>query len=77
MASINIVINESEKLQLLKAFKKHQGITISVSKIAEVAGMNPNRTRFIIEDLLEEGRLKRTPTKQFNKNYIRYSYEVL
>jgi predicted transcriptional regulator of viral defense system len=56
--------------------KKKQGITISVSKIAELAKLNPNRTRFIIEDLIEEGRLKRIPTKKFNERYIRYSYEI-
>lgn len=77
MASINIVIHEHEKQAVLKALKEKQGITISVSKIAELAKLNPNRTRFIIEDLIEEGRLKRIPTKKFNNKYIRYSYEVL
>ena len=77
MASINIVIHEHEKQAVLKALKEKQGITISVSKIAELAKLNPNRTRFIIEDLIEEGRLKRIPTKKFNDRYIRYSYEVL
>ena len=77
MASINIVIHEHEKQAVLKALKKKQGETISVSKIGELAKLNPNRTRFIIEDLIEEGRLKRTPTKQFNERYIRYSYEVV
>lgn len=77
MASINIVIHEHEKLAVLNVIKKKQNITISVSKIAEAAKLNPNRTRFIIEDLIEEGRLKRIPTKQFNERYIRYSYEVV
>jgi len=77
MASINIVIHEHEKQAVLKALKEKQGITISVSKIAELAKLNPNRTRFIIEDLIEEGRLKRITTKKFNDRYIRYSYEVL
>jgi len=77
MASINIVIHEHEKQAVLKVLKKKQGVTISVSKIAELAKLNPNRTRFIIEDLIEEDRLKRIPTKKFNDRYIRYSYEVL
>lgn len=76
MASIKIVIHEHEKQAVLKALKKKQGVTISVSKIAELAKLNPNRTRFIIEDLIEEGRLKRIPTKKFNERYIRYSYEI-
>ena len=77
MASINIRIHEHEKQAVLKVLKEKQGVTISVSKIAELAKLNPNRTRFIIEDLIEEGRLKRIPTKKFNKKYIRYSYEVI
>lgn len=77
MASINIVIHEHEKQAVLKALSKKQGVTISVSKIGELAKINPNRTRFIIEDLIEEGRLKRIATKKFNDKYIRYSYEVL
>jgi predicted transcriptional regulator of viral defense system len=77
MASINIMIHEHEKQAVLKVLRKKQGITISVSKIGELAKINPNRTRFIIEDLIEEGRLKRIPTKKFNDKYIRYSYEVL
>jgi len=77
MASINIVIHEHEKQAVLKVLSKKQGVTISVAKIGELAKINPNRTRFIIEDLIEEGRLKRIPTKKFNDKYIRYSYEVL
>lgn len=76
MASINIVIHEHEKQAVLKVLKEKQGVTISVSKIAELAKLNPNRTRFIIEDLIEEGRLKRIPTKKFNERYIRYCYEI-
>ena len=77
MASINIKIYEHEKQAVLKVLRKKQGVTISVSKIGELAKINRNRTRFIIEDLIEEGRLKRIPTKKFNDKYIRYSYEVL
>ena len=77
MASINIMIHEHEKQAVLKVLKKKQGVTISVSKIGKLAKINPNRTRFIIEDLIEEGRLKRITTKKFNDRYIRYSYEVL
>ena len=77
MASIKIIIHEHEKQAVLKVLRKKQGVTISVAKIGELAKINPNRTRIIIEDLIEEGRLKRIPTKKFNDKYIRYSYEVL
>lgn len=77
MASIQIKITEEEKLLVIQAVRKLQGKTVSVAKIASSASMNPNRVRFIVEDLLEENRIKRTPTKVFNPRYIRYSYEVV
>lgn len=77
MAKIKINIYEHEKKAVLDVLRKKKGVTISVSKIGALAGINPNRTRFIIEDLIEEGRLKRIPTKNFNPRYIRYSYEVI
>lgn len=77
MASITIKITEEEKLKVIQAVKKLHGKTVAVSKIGEESKINPNRVRFIIEDLLEENRIKRTATKAFNARYIRYSYEVV
>lgn len=76
MATIHIKIAEDEKTKIIAAIKTLQGKTVPISKIAEVAKMNPNRVRFIVEDLLEEGRIQRVPTKMFNKHYVRYRYEV-
>ena len=76
MASINIKIYPEEKDSLLRAIKKNKGVTISVAKLAKEAGLNPNRARFIMEELLQEGKVTRTPTKAFNERYIRYCYEV-
>lgn len=77
MATINVKIFEDEKLKMLEVIKAHVGETIAVSALAAEAGFNPNRTRFIIDELLEEKRIKRTITKAFNTRYIRYKYEVL
>lgn len=77
MAQINIITTAEEQEKVLKALKKLQGNTVAVSAIAKEAGMNPNRTRYVVTDLLEAGKIKREATKAFNKNYIRYKYEVL
>lgn len=77
MATINIKINPDEKDALVEVIRKVQGETIAVSKLAKLAGFNPNRTRFIVEELLQDGRIDRTITKQFNDQYKRYSYKVV
>lgn len=77
MAQINIITTAEEQAKVLQAVKKLQGQTVAVSLIAKEAGMNQNRVRYVITDLLEAGKIKREATKAFNKNYIRYKYEVL
>ena len=77
LAQINITITEEEKEQMLKAIRQANGKTISVAKLAKSVGMNPNRARFVIEELLQENKIKRNVTKAYNRKYIRYSYEIL
>lgn len=77
MAQISIVTTAEEQEKVLKAIRKFNGQTVAVSAIAREAGMNQNRVRYVITDLIEAGKIKREPTKAFNKNYIRYKYEVL
>lgn len=77
MAQINIVTTATEQQKVLNAIRKLQGRTVAMSTIAKEAGMNQNRVRYVITDLLEAGKIKREATKAFNKNYIRYKYEVL
>lgn len=78
MASVTVKIHQQEKDKLVSIIRtKCKDKTISVTKIASLAGFNPNRTRFIIEELLEEGRIRRVVTKQYNERYVRYKYEVI
>lgn len=76
MAQINIITTAEEQQKVLLAIKQLQGQTVAVSVIADRANMNPNRVRYVIEDLLESGRIKREASKAFNKHYVRYKYEV-
>lgn len=77
MAQINIITTPEEQSKVLVAIKKLQGQTIAVSAIAREAGINQNRVRYVITDLLEAGKIKREATKAFNAHYIRYKYEVI
>lgn len=77
VATVNVKIHQHEKDKMLQIIKKNKGKTISVAKLAEQAGFNPNRSRFIIEELIDDGKVKKVPTKQFNERYVRYTYEVI
>ena len=77
MAKIEIKTTKKEQQQVLQVIKQCEGKTISVASIARLAELNPNRVRFIIMDLIENNKIKRIPTKAFNKRYIRYKYEII
>lgn len=77
MAHIIITTTTEEQTKVLSALKDLEGKTVSVSEIAKKAGMNPNRVRYVISDLVDAGRILRIPTKAFNKHYVRYKYEVI
>lgn len=77
MALINIVTTQEEHDAVLKALEKFVGKTAPVSAIANEAALGVSRARYVLMDLEAAGKIKRVPTKAFNKNYIRYSYEIL
>lgn len=77
MAIIKITTSEDERKRVIEAIKIVQGETVPMTVIASYAGMNPNRVRYVITDLLEDGRIKREATKAYNKHYLRYKYFVV
>ena len=77
MAHIIVNTTAEEHSQVLKALKNLTNKTVAVSEIARAADMNPNRVRYVITDLVESGKIKRIPTKAFNKHYVRYKYEIV
>lgn len=77
VAHIIIHTTPEEHEQVLKALKTLTGRTIAVSEIADKAGMSANRVRYVLADLIEDGKIKRIPTKAFNKYYVRYMYEIV
>ena len=77
MALITITTTPEEHDKVLKALKELVGKTVAVTNIAQHAGMNPNRVRYVITDLEDAGKIRRVPTKAFNKHYVRYKYEII
>lgn len=77
MARITINTTAEERSAVLSVLMNIGKQTIAMSAIAKKARMNPNRVRYIIADLEETGKIRKIPTKAFNKHYIRYRYEVV
>lgn len=77
MAVIEIRTTEEEQNRVIEALRDMQKQVIPVATIAAKAGMNPNRVRYVLTDLIEAGKVKRIPYKAFNNHYKRYSYEVI
>ena len=76
MAQITISTTEEEQEKVLKAIEETNGAVTPVSSLASLAGLSQSRTRYVIMDLLDQDRIVRTPHKNFNKHYCRYSYTV-
>lgn len=70
------IYTDAEKQQLISAVKASNNKIVSVSSLCRAAGLNPNRGRFVMDVLLETGKVTRTAVKQYNERYIRYTYAV-
>ena len=77
MAQIIIETTREEQDKVMKAVKDLDGKVTPVATIASMVGMSPTRTRYVLLDLIEQGRIERVPHKAFNKHYVRYSYEII
>ena len=77
MAQITISTTGDEQDKVLEVLKELNGKVTAVSAIARMAGMRDSRVRYAIQDLVDAGKVRKVPTKAFNKHYIRYGYDVL
>jgi predicted transcriptional regulator len=50
---------------------------VSVADIAFEMNMPISSIRYTLDALLEQGRIRKIAVKCYNKNYIRYRYEVV
>ncbi len=55
---------------------RFNNMEVAAAKIAAAAGMSPSRIRYVVEDLVVEGRIDRVPTRSINARYMRYKYVV-
>lgn len=77
MAHFVIVTTKEEQDKVLEAIRQVEGQTVPVSKLAALAGLSQSRTRYVLIDLVDAGKIEKIPSKAFNKHYIRYSYKIL
>jgi predicted transcriptional regulator len=77
MAQITIETSKEEQDVVIKVLKELKGAVTPVSTIASMAGLRQARTRYVLMDLVDQGRIERVASKAFNKHYVRYSYNVL
>lgn len=75
MANTKDIYTDDEKKLMLQAIRKLKGASASVAKMANSVGLNPNRARFVLDVLIESGKVEKIPVKAFNKHYIRYTYK--
>ena len=76
MAIIKINTSAEEQHQVLEALKHYKGKTVPVTQIEDRAGINKNRVRYILVDLIDSEKIKKVPTKSFNEHYNRYRYDI-
>ena len=72
-----VVIYEEEKQKIIGVIRRNEGKGLSVAKLAGQAGINPNRARFIFDELVEEGKIEKVIVKKYNDKYIRYNYKAV
>lgn len=77
MAKIIIETTAEEQEKVLKVLSSLDGEVTPVSTIASMAGLSQSRTRYVLIDLAESGRIERVAHKAFNKHYVRYSYKII
>lgn len=75
---ILIKLNDREKLITINTIKMlRKKKVISIADIARNSHINSGRMRFIVEILVEEGKIRKVPIKIINDRYKRYKYEVI
>lgn len=71
---MKLQIRQEEFDKIVALVKQYKGVQLSVAKYAALAGYNSNRTRFIFDELLEQGKIIKVEKKRYNSRYIRYCY---
>ncbi len=76
MPTFTIMTTREERDHLYDVLRRFHDKETPVATIATAAGMTPTRVRYVIDDLVAEGRLDKVPTRSINARYMRYKYLV-
>ena len=68
---------KKKKIVSGKIYASSKNMAISVSAIAKEVGQGTNHVRFIVDELVAEGRVLKIPLKDENRYYRRYTFEVV
>lgn len=77
MAQFTVTTTQEEQEKVLQAIKELEGDTVPVSTLARMTHLKHSRVRYVIQDLVDAGRIEKVPTKAFNKHYVRYCYKIV
>jgi predicted HTH transcriptional regulator len=72
-----IKTTKNEQDEVAKFLKQRKGEMTPMSLIAKGTSVSKNRVRYVIDDLVAEGRIKKIPVRELSPKYIRYKYEVI
>lgn len=77
MAKFIIETTSEEQSKVLNMLKLYEGEELSARTIADAICMSKSRVRYILQDLVDAGKIERVATKAYNNHYIRYSYRII
>lgn len=77
MATVCINTSAEEQQRVYDFIRTLSGEQISISEIARAIGMPQSRTRYALDDLVSDNRVEKIPVRQFNRNYVRYTYKAI
>lgn len=76
MATVCIATSAEEQQRVYDFILTLSGEQVSISAIAKAIGMSQSRTRYALDDLVADNRVEKIPIRQFNRNYVRYTYKA-
>lgn len=67
---------KEERDHLLDTVRNFHDREVAVSTLSHFSGMTQTRVRYVLDDLIAEGRIDKVPTRSINARYMRYKYLV-
>lgn len=68
---------KSKVIKTLEYIKEHSGEQITIADISDAAGVPHSNARYMLDLLVEQGRIEKVPLKATHKYYVRYTYNFI